>query len=516
MIEADKRKAIYLLHQEGMSIRSIARRLGVSRQSVRRVIKEQGQMPVVVHADKLQIDEQLLRDLYGQCEGRIQRMHEKLIEEYKIPVTYPTLTRRLRQLGISTPAQQRCHRVPDEPGLEMQHDTTLYTLVLGGQRTRLVASLLYLRYSKRRYLKFYRVFDRFKMKCFLHEALLFWGYAPAQCIIDNTNLARLRGLGKNAVIVPEMAAFARERGFEFICHEKGHCNRKAGEERSLFTVETNFLPGRDFQDMEDLNRQALEWATGRMDHRPQGKAGLIPAVAFEHERGYLIELPAHLPAPYRDHPRDVDQYGYIAFDANYYWVPGTGRGTVKILEYADRLKIYLHRELLVEYPLAPEGVKNQLFSPEGQPPPPHRPKNRKQPTQEEEKRLRAIGEPLSRYLDFALADKGLARHGFLRKLFALSRKMTPELFLKTIQRALQYKITDLDTLQRIALLYLTQGMDFQPWAEVDESFRDRPAYQEGALTEAPDLSIYQEDGAGDEEEDDHENDPENPDPQDHE
>lgn len=504
MIEADKRKAIYLLHQEGMSIRQIARRLHVSRNAVRRVIKEQGQMPVVVHADKLQIDEQLLRDLYQQCQGRIQRMHEILVEEHKIPVSYPTLTRRLRQLGISTPAQQRCDRVPDEPGLEMQHDTTVYTVVLGGRRTRVVASLLYLRYSKRRYLRFYRAFDRFRMKCFLHEALLFWGYAARQCIIDNTNLARLRGLGKNALIVPEMAAFGCERGFQFLCHERGHANRKAGEERSFFTVETNFLPGRDFKDLEDLNRQAFQWATVRMENKPQGKTGLIPAVVFEQERGCLVELPAHLPAPYRDHPRDIDQYGYVAFEANYYWVPGTGRGTVKILEYGDRLQIYLRRELLAEYPLPPEGVKNQLFSPEGKPPPLHRPKNRRKPTQEEEKRLRAIGPPVSAYLDFVLQDKGLKRHSFLRKLFALNRKMTPELFLKTIERAHKYRITDIDTIERIALLHLSQGLDLLPLAEVDESFRQRPAYQDGALTEAADLSVY-EDEDEDEQDKDHQN-----------
>src|SRR5512136_709877 len=131
MIEADKRKAIYLLHQEGMGLRAIARRLRVSRNTVRQVIAQQGQMPTVVHADRQQIDEQLLRDLYQQCQGRIQRMHEILVEEHKIQVSYPTLTRRLRQLGISTPTDPRCDRVPDEPGLEMQHDTTLYTIFLG-------------------------------------------------------------------------------------------------------------------------------------------------------------------------------------------------------------------------------------------------------------------------------------------------------------------------------------------------------------------------------------------------
>ena len=48
-------------------------------------------------------------------------------------------------------------------------------------------------------------------------------------------------------------------------------------------METNFLPGRSFESLEDLNQQALEWATVRMEHRPQGKTRLIPAKAFEHE-----------------------------------------------------------------------------------------------------------------------------------------------------------------------------------------------------------------------------------------
>jgi len=79
--------------------------------------------------------------------------------------------------------------------------------LLGIKRVLLQASLLYFRFSKIRYLKFYPSFDRFKMKCFLHEALSFWGYAADVCIIDNTSLARLRGTGKNAVIVPEMQQF---------------------------------------------------------------------------------------------------------------------------------------------------------------------------------------------------------------------------------------------------------------------------------------------------------------------
>src|SRR5207244_11693258 len=128
----------------------------------------------------------------------------------------------------------------------LSHCTTLSPLF---PYTTLFRSL-YLRYSKRRYLQFFRKFNRFRMKCFRHTALMFWGYAGRICVIDNTNLARLRGTGRNAVIVPEMAAFATAHGFRFVCHEKGHANRKAGEERSLWTVGKNFFPGQPFFNTE--------------------------------------------------------------------------------------------------------------------------------------------------------------------------------------------------------------------------------------------------------------------------
>lgn len=489
MIEADKRRAVFLLHEEGMAAREISRRLGISRNTVGVIIDQQGTMPAVERS-RQHIDEELLRRLYEQCDGYAQRVHEKLTEEEDIAVSYPTLTRMLRETGISKPVKPRCDHVPDKPGEEMQHDTTSYIVKLADRPVRLVASLLYLRYSKRRYLKLYRSFNRFRMKCFLHEALMFWGYSAGRCVIDNTNLARLRGIGANAVMVPEMARFARQYGFTFLCHEKGHANRKAGEERSFWTVETNFLPGRTFQSLEDLNRQALEWSTERMEHRPQGKAGLIPAKAFEFERTYLQQLPSHLCAPYQVHERDTDQYGYVAFAGNYYWVPGTKRDAIKVLEYADKLKLYKARECLAQYTLPAEGVRNERFSPAGEPKPRYHPNNRKRPTQQEEERLRAIDERVGSYLDFALPPGGIRRHGFVRKLHALSRKITAELFVASIERAHTYRIVEMETIERIVALNLAHGSGALPCVEVDEHFRERDAYQEGRLTEPPDLSIY--------------------------
>jgi transposase len=490
MITADKRKAVFLLHQEGMPIREISRGLKLSRNAVRRIIAQAGQIPGEVARRPAQvIAPDLLRQLHEECRGYAQRMAEKLREEHGIAIKYSTLTRRLRELGIGTPVNLRCERVPDQPGAEMQHDTSPFTLRVGPLWLRLQASLLYLRYSKRRYLQFYPVFDRFHLKCFLHLGLIHWGYAPRICVIDNTNLARLRGLGSNAVIVPEMEAFAKAYGFVFLCHAPKHPDRKAGEERSFLTVETNFVPGRTFQNLEDLNRQALEWSTGRLEQRPQGKAGLIPAQAFEHERAFLTQLPRHLPAPYQLQERSVDEYGYVAIEGNFYEVPGTARGKIQVLRYWRHLVLCQDRRRLIEYPLPPWGVRNQPFHVPGQKSPRYRPRNRKQSSQEEEKRLRAIDPLVGAYVDFILGSAGLLRHQFLRRLWALRQRWSATLFLRTIERAHRYQITSLETLQRIALLDLDEGA--LPEAAVDPELEKRPSYQEGSLTDTPDLSRYE-------------------------
>ena len=504
MIDLDVRNAIYQLHQQGMSLREISRRLHVSRQAVRKIVKQQGKLDRKERSDKKQLDAELLERLYRECDGWMQRIHEKLVEEKGIEVGYSTLTRMLRELGLSRQQPLRCDRVPDEPGAEMQHDTSVYQVRLADRRTKVIASLLYLRYSKRRYLKFYRVFNRFTMKCFLHEALMCWGYAARKCIIDNTNLARLSGGGSHAVIVPEMDAFSRAHGFQFICHALNHPNRKAGNERSFWSVETSFLPGRTFTSLEDLNEQARSWATERMEQRVLTKARVIPAQLFEHERLYLNPLPPHLPAPYQMHQRVTDQYGYVAFGANYYWVPGTRREDVKVFQYADHLKIFRHYDCLAEYPLPPDGTRQRRSSPPGEPKPRHQPQNRHRDAKLEEQHLRALGDEVSAYLDFARSAPGVQRHRFTRALFALSRQLTSDVFRKAARRAHRYRIVDLATFRRIAWLCLSQEEDVLPEPEVDEDFQQRPAYQEGYLTDLPDLSVY--DQLSEEKHEEHEDD----------
>jgi transposase len=151
MISQDKRKAIYLLHEEGMGIRAIGCRLNVNRGTVRAIIEQKGIMPDSTRKDQIELNPELLQRLYKDCHGFVQRVHEKLSEEEGIEIGYSTLTRKMRELGLGKPKNGRREKVLDIPGDEMQHDTSPYLLKVGEKRIWVQASLLYYRYSKIRY-----------------------------------------------------------------------------------------------------------------------------------------------------------------------------------------------------------------------------------------------------------------------------------------------------------------------------------------------------------------------------
>ena len=136
MIDADKRQAVFLLHQEGMGRNQIARQLRISPNTVQVIIQQKGQMPVHTRQDKIQVDPDLLQRLYQECDGYAQRVHEKLVEDERIQIQYSTLTRLLRELGLRRSREPRCERVPDEPVRPVRHDVARGIVALMPERNR--------------------------------------------------------------------------------------------------------------------------------------------------------------------------------------------------------------------------------------------------------------------------------------------------------------------------------------------------------------------------------------------
>jgi transposase len=492
MINEERIKVIKVLYGEGKKKKQIARLLNLSPKTVRHILADDSDSAAKLRCDKKEIDPDLLRRLYDRCDGYVQRVHEILAQEEGTEIGYSTLTRLIRDLGIGQRANTRCHHVDDIPGEEMQHDTTPYRLSIGNRVMAVILSGLYLRYSKMRYIKFYPHFNRFKMKCFLYEALWFWGYSARLCVIDNTNLAVLSGTGNDALFHPEMKAFARPYGFEWLAHEKGHANRKAGKERNFWTVETNFFPGRTFESLEDLNAQAFEWATSYYARRPLSHTRLIPIDLFEEEKPDLITLLGYAEPPYQSHQRDIDQYGYIAFNANYYWIPGKLRGKASVIEYPNHIRIFPAHQPPVEYPLPGWGVRNHKFTPPGALTNPYEPRHIQKPCLEEERYLRDLDSQIGVYLDFVRsAESGIKQKPrFIRELYKLCKNTAPGLFTATIRRALDYRLADIERLKRISYQLMHKDLYDIPEIAIKSDYEEREAYREGRFSREGELTMY--------------------------
>lgn len=257
-------------------------------------------------------------------------------------------------------------------------------------------------------------------------------------------------------------------------------------------METNFFPGREFSSWEDLNNQALKWSTEIMAHRAQTKEKIIPSLWFETEKKVLTKIPAFVREPYLSHDRKVDEYGYAALNANFYWVPGKDLGEVKIIEYRDRMEIYRGREKQIEYRLPPMGLKNQWIKP------PHIKtesssfSSRKSRMAMDEAKLRDEVPLMGAFLDEALKQyPGIAgRSNYLKNLASLYRRLSKALFIEAIQRADQYRVTDVKVIERIAIQLLRNSLLDLPLPEVATEFEEREVYQEGRSSPIPDLTPY--------------------------
>jgi len=78
----------------------------------------------------------------------------------------------------------------------------------------------------------------------------------------------------------------------------------------------------------------------------------------------------------------------------------------------------------------------------------------------------------------------------IRRLYGLSQKLDPALFIKSVNRALTYRVIDIETIERIAVLSMQTGVyEIQPVA-FDADYKNREAYHNGRFTDDVDLSKY--------------------------
>lgn len=448
MIEKPTQELIQAMHAQEIPIREICRKLKISRNAVRRAIRA-GPPSAAQEKEILHEDLALIRHLYTQCNGNVVRVKEKLEENYGQAIPYSSLTRIVREARLRKP-KPRVGRYSFAPGEEMQHDTSPHRVRLGTRLVKAQCAALVLAFSRMLFIQYYPRFTRFEAKCFLHQALTFMEGVCGRCVIDNTSVILAAGSGAEAVVAPEMEAFARLYRFTFFAHAIGHADRKARGERAFHYVENNFLVARSFRDWDDLNDQALKWCQEVANAKEKRSLGMSPQAAWLMEKPHLKALPRHSIPIYQAYARVVDTLGYITLETNRYSVPQRLIGKrVEVHKTLQRVRVYSDSRLVADHPRFLDHRDARITAPGHHLPLLHNSLNRSRCVQEQT--LRGSHPDLDAYLEALkkrVRGRGVAQ---FRRLLEFRRAYPPEAFLSAIQHALHYRLFDLSRLERLIL-----------------------------------------------------------------
>jgi transposase len=244
---------------------------------------------------------------------------ERVLEE--ITATgYPggyTILREYIRTFRPKPSRRPHDRFETEPGEQGQVDLSTYAVMLGYTPTKVVCFSMIFGYSRWQFLRFLLHADA---RTISHCHVLAFedaGGVPHEILYDRMKQVVISSWKEGVLFHPVFEAMVAHYGYTAIPLAPGYKEGKGKVEAPFRFVEGNFLAGRTFHDLEDLNRQAKAWRDekAKREHRTTHEQ---PAARLDRERPRLIPLPERRFDAAQKEPRQVGDDYCIPWDTNRY------------------------------------------------------------------------------------------------------------------------------------------------------------------------------------------------------
>ena len=324
---------IVMLSKQGMKRRAIARSLGVSRNTVKKILTAHADhraAPSLAiaarterpRASKLDVHrDQVKHFLSDYPEITAQRVLEEL-RGRGFDGGYSQVKELVRELRPAPAPRVSLPVEKTAPGEMSECDWSPYKVDFTAGFTRVVQAFGYaLPFSHRKYYRFYSSVDLHALLDGHVQTFSALGGVAKFCKYDNQKPVVLRWEGRQPIYNPRFIDFATYYEFQPIACRPGHPNDKPTVERSFWELERSFLNGRRFKDEVDLAFQLEAWRTGVCDLRRHKKARRTPLDLFAEEKPHLRPLPSHPYDTARVVYRLCDIEGFIAWEGNRYSLP---------------------------------------------------------------------------------------------------------------------------------------------------------------------------------------------------
>lgn len=343
MIRLEEWMEIKTLYQEGHAIRQITRLTGRSRNTVRKVLRAKAPetFKKPQRKSKLDIFKEYVRERYGAC--RLSSV--RLIEEIRSMGYTGSITtlRRWVHLELKAPGRALAKltvRFETAPGEQAQADWAecgTFDDPVGHKKVSIYCFVMVLGYSRYMYICFKTSMKIDSLIECHKQAFEYFGGWPGSILYDNMKQVRLSQREWN----PLFLDFANHYGFIPKTCRPYRARTKGKVERMVDYVKDNFLAGRSFLGLEDLNSQAMHWLESTAHVRVHGTTGRRPCDLLAQEKLTALESTS----PYRLAERQVckvDSSSMVRFDRSRYSVPPQYTGQEVIVEHLGQ-KILVKR-----------------------------------------------------------------------------------------------------------------------------------------------------------------------------
>jgi transposase len=249
-----------------------------------------------------------------------------------------------------TPIQTPHLRFETAPGVQGQVDLSPYKVLLSSKLTPVVCFSMVLGYSRWQFIRFVLHADVHSV-CHCHVlAFEAAGGVSEEILYDRMKQVVLESHKDGVIYHPFFESLVHHYGFRAIPLAPGYKEGKGKVENPFRYVEGNFLAGRTFHDLDDLNRQAAEWLAQTAWVRVHRTTREQPVSRLAEEQPALIPLPDKRFEAGVVLPRLVGDDFCVAWETNRYSVPPhfAGRAArVRVLE--GRLEVLVGDDVIAAH-----------------------------------------------------------------------------------------------------------------------------------------------------------------------
>lgn len=351
------------LHKEGHSIKAIARQSGRSRNTVRRVLRQPSPTAYKKPQRHSRLDafKAYLRQRWEQCGLSAVRLLPE-IQAMGYSGSVVTLRRylhslkpereRLRKLSVrfeTPPGKQAqadwgyCGRFPDRDFRILP--LYVFVMVLGFSR------MLYVEFSTSMKLPVL-------IACHLNAFDFFAGW-PLEVLYDNMKQVRLTPTEFH----PLMLDFAHHYGLALKTCRVRRPRTKGKVERMVAYVKGNFLNGRSFTDLADLNAQARSWLAHTANTRLHATTGQRPIDLWPQEKlTPLASVARYQLAELVSRQAGFD--GFVRFEKSRYSLPPEYAGQTVLIGHRDNKIVIRSQDMIVAEHLPAAKAGSAVADPE--------------------------------------------------------------------------------------------------------------------------------------------------------